>query len=90
MTPIQCEHGAVVDWGDFGPDPEDGSVGIERCEVCFASPWDEKAICRDERLKLANLLEKHGDALTTYTNDDSNTLKLVVYMLRLDGEVWRR
>jgi hypothetical protein len=32
--PVVCEHGRIVDWGDIGPDPEDGSVGAESCEEC--------------------------------------------------------
>lgn len=32
--PYVCEHGRTIDWGDFGPDPDDGSVGAEPCEEC--------------------------------------------------------
>jgi hypothetical protein len=32
--PFECEHGRITDWGDFGPDPDDGSVGAESCEEC--------------------------------------------------------
>lgn len=34
--PVECKHGVVLDWGDFGPDPEDGSVGVEPCGECEA------------------------------------------------------
>lgn len=34
--PYECPHGVVLDWGDFGPDPEDGSVGIGNCAECRA------------------------------------------------------
>jgi hypothetical protein len=30
----RCPHGLVVDWGDHGPDPRDGSVGAEVCIPC--------------------------------------------------------
>lgn len=32
--PYVCEHGRTIDWGDFGPDPDDGSIGAERCYEC--------------------------------------------------------
>jgi hypothetical protein len=32
--PYECPHGRTLDWGDFGPDPDDGSVGVDRCEKC--------------------------------------------------------
>jgi hypothetical protein len=34
MMPLECEHGKVIDWGDFGPDHEDGSVRTEHCGEC--------------------------------------------------------
>lgn len=34
--PVECPHGHTLDWGDFGPDPDDGSVGAERCDTCGA------------------------------------------------------
>lgn len=33
MTPTECPHGKVMDWGDFGPDGES-----QPCEVCDARP----------------------------------------------------
>ncbi|HMG44597.1 MAG TPA: hypothetical protein VK611_24905 [Acidimicrobiales bacterium] len=32
--PTECPHGRTLDWGDFGPDPDDGSVGAEHCPWC--------------------------------------------------------
>lgn len=32
--PTECPHGTVIDWGDFGPDPDDGADGISPCEEC--------------------------------------------------------
>jgi hypothetical protein len=32
MLPLECDHcGGIVDYGDFGPDPNDGTVGVT-CE----------------------------------------------------------
>jgi hypothetical protein len=45
--PLKCEHGKVLDWGDFGPD-QDGSVGIERCVEC-----DALGICQGELVRSA-------------------------------------
>jgi hypothetical protein len=36
--PIDCEHGAILDWGGFGSD-EDPWAGT--CDICI--PPDEKA-----------------------------------------------
>lgn len=36
MMPFECEHGRVLDWGDFGPDSDDGTVGTETCPTCEA------------------------------------------------------
>lgn len=36
--PIECSHGKVIDWGDFGPDSTDGSVGTEWCPRCNGVP----------------------------------------------------
>jgi hypothetical protein len=44
----------------------------------------ETLIRRDERHRLADLLEKDGSVLTAYTKDDSGTLGLIIYLLRLD------
>lgn len=71
-------------------DPElaetEHAIAMEKVAMSVA-PWAEKAIRRDERRKLANLLESHGEAITKYTSDDSQTLKLIVYMLRLEDGV---
>lgn len=32
--PVECEHGVVVDWGDFGPNPDDPQQGAATCEEC--------------------------------------------------------
>ena len=32
LPPTECEHGHVCDWGDFGPDPDDGT-GTARTEA---------------------------------------------------------
>jgi hypothetical protein len=32
--PSECSHGRIFDWGDFGSDPEDGTVGAEEWEEC--------------------------------------------------------
>lgn len=32
--PTECPHSVVSDWGDFGPDPHDSSVGTEGCPEC--------------------------------------------------------
>lgn len=37
--PVECEHGVVADWGDFGPDPDDGQVGVHPCIVCMAEEY---------------------------------------------------
>lgn len=44
---------------------------------------DEEAIRRDERLRLAALLEEHGETISGFTSDDSATVKLVAFLLRL-------
>lgn len=36
MLPVECEHGIVVDWGDFGPDENDGTAGTKPCAECEA------------------------------------------------------
>ncbi len=33
MMPVECEHGVVLDWGDFGPDLSDQP---NPCAVCAA------------------------------------------------------
>lgn len=34
--PTECGHGYIFDWGDFGPDEDDGQVGTEKCpHGCF-------------------------------------------------------
>jgi hypothetical protein len=38
--PTECEHGRTVDWGEFGPDLDDGSVGAEPCPECEAEVPD--------------------------------------------------
>lgn len=35
--PYECEHGVTLDWGDFGPDPNDGRVGAGVCWSCHYS-----------------------------------------------------
>lgn len=32
--PTECPHGKILDWGDFGPDHDDGSVAAEQCLIC--------------------------------------------------------
>lgn len=32
--PVECDHGVIFDWGDFGPDPDDSSAGVEECPQC--------------------------------------------------------
>lgn len=49
--PTECEHGKVLDWGDFGSDPDDGSVGAEPCEICLsASPDGESSELSEGRV----------------------------------------
>lgn len=45
----------------------------------------EDDIRRDERHKIAAMLEEHADTLTTFTGDDSTTVRLIVFMLQLDA-----
>lgn len=35
MLPLDCEHGNVIDWGDFGPD-DDSQPTCPECEVKYA------------------------------------------------------
>lgn len=46
---------------------------------------DEETIRADERAKIAALIEEHKQTLTDFTGDDTNTLALVAYLLRLGG-----
>ncbi|MGB0502021.1 MAG: hypothetical protein ACPGNP_12630, partial [Acidimicrobiales bacterium] len=39
MMPVECEHGHVVDWGDFGPDPDAPYGGATPCEQCPPDDW---------------------------------------------------
>lgn len=39
--PIDCEHGNVLDWGDFGPNENDPLEGT--CEICNGPPWKQVA-----------------------------------------------
>ena len=32
LMPVECEHGKIIDWGDFGA--EDGSSPPEECLPC--------------------------------------------------------
>lgn len=45
--PTECEHGAIVDWGDFGPNPDDGLDGAEICADCMVAL--EHQLAEDER-----------------------------------------
>lgn len=61
--PFECEHGLILDWGDFGPDPDDGSVGAQRCDEC-----DQRCDPTDPMLELCAgcfhpLTEHHGRRL---------------------------
>lgn len=44
--PVECPHGAVVDWGDFGPDDAD------RCDECDRDrlAWTEDVDVRNAAL----------------------------------------
>jgi hypothetical protein len=37
--PVECEHGVVVDWGDFGPRHDDSQQGLVPCEKCEADEY---------------------------------------------------
>lgn len=37
--PTHCDHGKVIDWGDFGPDENDPTVGTEDCDECDTARW---------------------------------------------------
>lgn len=47
MIPVECPHGRIVDWGDFGPDQNDGSVGAEECLECWPLT-DCEDICMEQ------------------------------------------
>lgn len=32
LMPLECEHGNVIDWGDFGPD-DDTTPCCSQCDV---------------------------------------------------------
>lgn len=55
--PTECEHGKVLDWGDFGPDSRDGLVGAERCTKCGfgldLNWWDRIGEMRWQHIVLA-------------------------------------
>jgi hypothetical protein len=38
QLPVECDHGVIVDWGDFGPDPENGQEGARNCPICTPGP----------------------------------------------------
>lgn len=48
--PVECEHGVIIDWGDFGPDPDDGSVGVTPCPDCEPPP--RPTLTEDERAEV--------------------------------------
>lgn len=45
----------------------------------------EAAIRKDERDCIADLLEEHDDTLSGFAGGTGNTVKLIAFMLRLDG-----
>jgi hypothetical protein len=53
--PTECPHGVTVDWGDFGPDPHDGSVGAQECDQCRAEreAWADALMDRLTRQSVA-------------------------------------
>lgn len=58
-------------------------------EALMADGWTKRSeadIRADERAKVAKLLEDHEETLTGFTGDDSSTVKLVAFMLRLRGD----
>ena len=40
--PMECEHGKVFDWGDFGPNQDDPYEGIQPCHECKAADAERK------------------------------------------------
>lgn len=47
LMPVECPHGRIFDWGDFGPEDDDCLLGphgehCERCHWCFC----KKCVCR--------------------------------------------
>lgn len=42
--PVECPHGAIIDWGDFGQDPDDGIIGAEECAKCDHDALQGEAI----------------------------------------------
>lgn len=49
------------------------------------APWVEHAIRRDERLRLADLLDNDRAVLFEFVKDGAGLLKLISWLLRLDG-----
>jgi hypothetical protein len=58
MMPLECPHGKVLDWGDFGEGPG------EKCAVCDASTaHDQIDALTAERDRLVALLGRVGEFL---------------------------
>lgn len=63
--PIECEHGRIVDWGDFGSDPDDGSVGAQPCAECDAVEAVLQARARAE-VELLSAARRWVEAMTVH------------------------
>ncbi len=60
--PSMCPHGVTVDCGDFGPDPDDGTVGADVCAVCEAAE-DEVGRLRQEVRLLRFMVQVYAETL---------------------------
>ena len=58
--PYDCKHGKTLDWGDFGPDPDDGQVGAQECLKCQAASEDIAVISRAQAEAMFRLLIDEG------------------------------
>lgn len=76
QLPDECDHGRVMDWGDFGPDPDDGSVGAQECPECDAEleasmEASRRAVAdRAVEYVVANLMDGSADGLLTVLSAD--------------------
>ena len=47
--PTECKHGRILDWGDFGPDPDDGSFNAESCSECESDELYDEGLAGPRR-----------------------------------------
>lgn len=86
--PYDCPHGKTLDWGDFGEDPDDGSVGAETCVLCDEERDEELIQALHEQLDNDVRIFKHSNAdrgLYDWERDQIVASVLTVLGRHIDG-----